>query len=99
MLLAIKFREVIFMQGSSATEMKIVTQHDGNTFAKMFLLNCKGVNVDDNCGGCQMRIQLSIWKWVAVLPCKLCFIACIGVINPEGFFYEDAAVCTMLIRW
>lgn len=26
-------------------------------------------------------------KWVAELACRLCFIACIGVINPELLFF------------
>lgn len=86
-MLSIKFRKVIFMQSSSGTETKIVTQHDENTFAKKVLLNCEGVNVDENCGGCQMCIQLCIWKWVAELACRLCFIACIGVIYPELLFF------------
>lgn len=60
-MLAIKFRKVIFMQSSSDIETKIVTQHIGNTFAKKVLLNCEGVNVDENCGGCQSYASGNGW--------------------------------------
>lgn len=59
MLLAIKFRKVIFMQGNSGTELKM--KHDRNTFAKKVLLNCEGVNVDENCEGCQSYASRNGW--------------------------------------